>query len=442
MRAIVGTSIVQSTVAALPSDEAVDDFVDSLSDMEALALLHDWSRWGRPEQLPPERGWRAWLMLAGRGSGKTRAGAEWVVDESLLVPGDRIALVGPTASDVRDVMVKGESGILACSPPWNLPNYEPSKRQLTWPSGAIATTYSAEEPDRLRGPQHTRAWADEVAAWRYGPETWSNLMFGLRLGENPCWMATTTPKPVRLVRELLEGEDVHVSRMTSYENAANLAPSFFSDIVKRYEGTRLGRQELLAELLEDVPGALWTRKRIDELRTRRVGDRYERPEMMRLVVAVDPAVTSGEEADETGIIVAGVGEDDVGYVLEDLSCRRSPDAWARVAVDAYYRWSADRIVAEVNNGGDLVEAVLRTVDDNISYKKVHASRGKRVRAEPVAALYEQGRVMHAGSFPDLEDQMTTYVPDQTDESPDRVDALVWAFTELIVSRRTTRIGTA
>lgn len=413
----------------------VDAYIDNLTNSELLALCYDWKIVARESQLPPGRDWRGWLLLAGRGAGKTRAGVEWVIDPELLVPDDRIALVAPTAADARDVMVKGESGILACSPPWNMPKYEPSKRLISWPNGAIATLYSAEEPDRLRGPQHTRAWCDEVAAWRYAADTWAMLMMTLRLGKSPQWVATTTPKPIRLIRELIDQENVHVSKMTSYENAANLSPAFFDEIVQRYEGTRLGRQELLAELLTDIPGALWTRVMIEQSRTKYVDGEYRKPELLRIIVAVDPAVTSGENSDATGIIVCGLGEDGHGYVVEDLTCRKTPDAWARVVVDAYQRYDADRVVAEVNNGGDLVEAVLRTVDAGVSYKAVHASRGKRVRAEPVAALYEQGRVHHVGTFPDLEDQMCMFVPDTTAQSPDRVDALVWGMTELMISRR-------
>jgi predicted phage terminase large subunit-like protein len=421
------------SLASLPETDRAR-ILDGFSREECEALLYDWRVWARPEQLPPTGDWRGWLLMAGRGSGKTRAGVEWVLDPDILLPDDRIALIAPTTADVRDVVVEGESGILACAPPWNRPDYEPSKRRLTWKNGAMATTYSADEPDRLRGPQHTRAWCDEIAAWRYGPETWSNLMFGLRLGDDPKWVATTTPKPVRLVRELLDQKNVVLTKMTTYDNAANLAPAFMDEIIGKYEGTRLGRQELMAELLEDVPGALWTRTQIDELRVK------EEPDMVRIVVAVDPAVTSGEEADLTGIIVAGRGTDGQGYVLEDLTCRKSPDAWAQDVVAAYHRWKADRVVAEVNNGGDLVETILRTVSGNVSYKAVHASRGKRVRAEPIAALYEQGKVHHVGTFPDLEDQMTMYVPDQYDGSPDRVDAMVWAFTELILENKRSRFA--
>jgi predicted phage terminase large subunit-like protein len=376
--------------------------------------------------LPPGGDWRVWLLLAGRGFGKTRTLTEWVRDEAESGRRGRLALVAPTVADVRDVLVEGESGILAVSAPGFRPTYEPSKRRLTWPNGALATTYSADEPDRLRGPQHDGAACDEIAAWRY-PETWDMLQFGLRLGADPRAVVATTPRPVRLVRELLAAPTTVVTRGTTHENAQNLAPAFLEQIVARYGGTRLGRQEIDAELLDDTPGALWTRKAIDDLRV------AAHPDLARVVVAVDPAVTSGEDADQTGIVVAGLGVDGHGYVLGDLTCRLSPDGWARRAVNAYHAHRADRLVAEVNNGGELVEATVRTVDRNVSYKAVHASRGKRTRAEPVAALYEQGKVHHVGALPDLEDQMCGYVPDAYDGSPDRVDALVWALTELVLT---------
>jgi phage terminase large subunit-like protein len=323
-------------------------------------------------------------------------------------------------------MIEGpKSGLLAVCDP--RPLYEPSRRQITWPNGAIATTYSADEPDRLRGPQHDAAWCDEPAAWKYATDAWDMLMFGLRLGDNPRVVATTTPRPIELIRSLLASPHTVVTRGHSRENEENLAPQFFEDIVGKYEGTRLGRQELEGELLDDVPGALWIRAQIDKLRVKEV------PELTKVVVAIDPAMTSGEKADETGIVAAGIGSNGEWYVLADRSCRDTPDGWARRAVGLHGELTGDRIVAEVNNGGDLVEHTLRTIDKQIPYKAVHASRGKRVRAEPIAALYEQGKVHHVGSFPQLEDQMCNFVPDNYDESPDRVDALVWALTELQVN---------
>lgn len=365
-----------------------------------------------------------WLIQAGRGWGKTRTGAEWV-REQVESGKRRIALIGPTAADCRDVMVEGDSGILSvCA--GNRPLYEPSKRRVTWPNGAIATTYSADEPDRLRGPQHDAGWCDEPAAWKYPTDCWDMMMFGLRLGDNPRVVATTTPRPIQLIRDLIKQPTTIVTRGRTADNAANLAPQFLEQIVGKYEGTRLGRQELEGELLDDVPGALWQRAQLDALRVDAA------PDLVRIVVAIDPAMTSGEKADETGMIAAGTGVDGHAYVLKDLSCRLSPDAWARRAVNAYVELKADRIVAEVNNGGDLVGQVIHTIDPNASYKAVHASRGKRVRAEPVSALYEQGKVHHVGAFPLLEDQQCTFVPDDFDGSPDRVDALVWALTELML----------
>ena len=400
-----------------------------LTDQEAQALEYDWRFWARPDQLAPPGDWTFWAAIAGRGWGKTRTGAEWV--RELKNTCGRIALVAPTAGDARDVMIEGESGLLAISPPWDRPVYEPSKRRLTWPNGALATAYSADEPERLRGPQHGGAWCDEFGAWRY-PQAWDMLMFGLRLGEHPRCAVTTTPKPVKLVRELLRDPRCVVTRGRTLDNRANLAPKFLDAIVAKYAGTRLGRQELDAELLEDVPGALWLRATIDAAKVSNLT-----VSMRRIVVAIDPAVTSGEDADETGIIVAGVGQDGHGYVLEDHTCRDTPEGWARRALTAFRDCDADRLVAEVNNGGDLVGSTLRMVaGGQVPFTAVRASRGKVVRAEPVAALYEQGRVHHVGSMPALEDQMCAFTSDFDKKtagySPDRVDALVWALTELMV----------
>jgi phage terminase large subunit-like protein len=339
----------------------------------------------------------------------------------------RIALVGPTAGDTRDVMVEGESGLLNIFPRRHRPIYEPSKRKVTFSNGAIAMLYSAEEPDRLRGPQHDAGWADELAAWKY-PEAWDMLQFGMRLGVNPQQVVTTTPRPTKLVRDILKDPGTVITRGSTYDNAANLAAPFLKKITAKYEGTRLGRQELNAELLDDNPGALWQRSLIDATRRKR----GEVPPMRRIVVAVDPAVTTNEDSDETGIVVAGLGEDGRGYVLEDLTCKESPAAWTLIALDAYDRWRADRIVAETNQGGDMVEALFRTMNANVSYQGVHASKGKFSRAEPVSSLYEQGKVSHVGSFSLMEDQMCEYNPQVASRSPDRMDALVWALTALMV----------
>jgi predicted phage terminase large subunit-like protein len=403
--------------------------VGQLGEADAAIVETDWRGLARPAQLAPPGDWRVWLVLAGRGFGKTRAGAEWV--RGLVETGEvgRVALVAPTAADARDVMIEGASGLLSIAPARHRPTYEPSKRRLTWENGAIATAFSAEEPDRLRGPQHGAAWCDELAAWRH-PEAWDMLMMGLRLGADPRAVVTTTPKPGRLLRTLLADPRTAVTRGTTYDNRANLAPGFLDAILKRYEGTRLGRQELLAELIEDVPGALWTRAMIERASVPTA------PEMARIVVAIDPAASAGEEADETGIIVAGLGRDGHGYVLDDLSGRFQPFEWARRAAAAYRSHAADRIVAEVNNGGDMVEACLRAIDAGASFRAIHASRGKWVRAEPVAALYEQGRVHHVGRLPALEDQMCEFTPDKdraAGRSPDRADALVWAISDLLIA---------
>jgi phage terminase large subunit-like protein len=402
---------------------------------ETAPYALQWWDTARDEQLPPEGDWRTWLILAGRGWGKTRTGAEWV-RRQIAHGSQRVALVGPTAADVRDVMIEGESGLLSvCADDAVKPIYEPSKRRITFPEGsalapqgAIATAFSADEPDRLRGPQHDCAWCDELAAWRY-PEAWDQLQFGLRLGTDPKVIVTTTPRPTKEIRTLVAAETTAVTRGSTFDNADNLAPAFLERILAKYEGTRLGRQELYAEILDDVPGALWTRAMLEAAVT---GCPKPVPDGERLVVAIDPAITSGEDSDETGIVVAQrTGREAV--VLADLTCRLSPDGWARRAVEAYHEHKADRIVAEANQGGDMVKTVLRTVDPNVPVKLVHATRGKRVRAEPVAALYEQGRVFHAAVFADLEDQLVTWTPDSP-TSPDRLDALVWALTDLDLAR--------
>ncbi|GAA4299515.1 terminase family protein [Nibribacter koreensis] len=404
-----------------------------LSETEAALLLYDWEGlWARDKQLLPEGIWDTWLILAGRGFGKTRTGAEtvrvWKEDNPI------IHLVGPTASDARDVMVEGESGILNISPPNDRPVYEPSKRRLTWSNGAKAIIFSADEPDRLRGPQCHKAWADELAAWRYD-DAWDQLQFGLRLGDNPQCIVTTTPRPTLLVRELAKNPNTHITKGTTYENKANLAAKFFTTVISKYEGTRLGRQELNAEILEDIEGALWKMSLLDRNRVTSL------PPFKRVVVAIDPAVTSNKDSDETGIIVAGLGYDNLAYVLDDLSGTYSPNVMAGTAIKAYNEHQADRVVAEVNNGGDMVEAILRNIDKSISYKSVHASRGKVTRAEPVVALYEQGRVKHYGNLAKLETQMTTWNAGEGEKSPDRVDALVWALTDLMLTNQQQKVFT-
>lgn len=420
-------------LARLPPIQRAE-LIRGLTPEQTRNFQSDWRGWwARPDQLAPKKQWGVWLVLAGRGFGKTRVISEWVREQVNTKRAGRIALVAPTASDARDVLVEGPSGIMACCPDWERPIYESSKRRLTFPNGAIAITYSADEPERLRGPQHDAAACDELAAWRY-PESWDMLMFGMRMGNDPRTVVATTPKPVKLLKELLarEGKDVIVTRGSTYENKANLARTFLETIVRKYEGTRLGRQEILAELLTDIPNALWQRSKIDELR---IG-RDKLPQQMRIVIAIDPAAKSEEGSDETGIIVAGLGRDGHGYVLDDLSGQYQPLAWARIAIGAYHRYRADRILAEINNGGEMVEATLRSVDKTVSYKAVHATRGKVIRAEPIAALYEQGKVHHVGSFAKLEDQLCEMTLDfdrtAAGYSPDRLDAAVWALSDLLV----------
>ena len=392
---------------------------------ERAALASAWPVWARPEQLQPAGTWRTWLILAGRGWGKSRTGAEWVRAQVKAGLAGRIALVARTTPDVRDVIVEGESGILAISPKDERPIWEPSRRRLTWPNGAQATTYSADEPDQLRGPQHDGAWADEIAAWRY-PETWDQLRFGLRLGAHPRVVVTTTPRPTKIIRDLIASPDTVVTRGRTRDNVANLAPGVVAELERRYAGSRLGRQELDGEVLDDSAGALWRWTWIDAARVAKA------PDLRRIVVAVDPATTSGEESDETGIVVAGIGYDGRGYILADESGRYRPEEWARKVASAYHAHKADAVIAESNQGGDMVGAVLRAYGSaGLPVRTVHAKRGKATRAEPVAVLYEQARVSHVGSLARLEDQLTTWDPGASGASPDRLDALVYAVTDLL-----------
>lgn len=411
-------------------------FVGSLSEDEQRLLQYEWRGfWARPKQLAPNWAWRFWLILAGRGFGKTRIGAEWVIERARKgKKGDRLALIAETASDARDVMVEGDSGILACSPPWFRPYYEPSKRRLTWPNGVRATTFSAEEPDQLRGPQFHGGWGDEPAKWKY-PETWDQFLFGLRLGDNPQAVLTTTPRPTPLIKgwvkdALGEHPQWALTRGSTSENRANLAPQFLDVILKKYAGTRLGRQELEAEILDDAPGALW--KRVEHIDAHRV---VKTPELVRIVVAIDPSVSSDSEGAATGIVAAGLGTDGHGYVLADGSLQQpKPEEWGSAAVTIFHTHRADRIIGEANNGGDLVESNIRAIDRDVPFRKVHAARGKQTRAEPISSLYEQGRVHHVGSLALLEDEMCQWEPGVSAWSPNRIDALVWALTELMLEQ--------
>ena len=382
--------------------------------------------------MAPEGDWFGWLLLAGRGFGKTRTANEYVRDEVFSGRHGRIGIISETAADGRDVMVEGETGIMNISPPWFMPHYEPSKRRITWPNGAVATLFDAREPDQLRGPQFDLVVMDELAKYRYAQEVYDGMLYGLRLGDNPRWVAATTPRPTKLIKELIKDPSVHVTRGSSNDNLANLAPSFKKYVIDRVAGTRQGRQEIDAEILEDTPGALWNKTNLDEYRVKSA------PTLKRIVVGVDPAASSGEDANDTGIIVVGISEDNVGYVLDDFTVNGPPHVWAKKVVMAFNLHQADRVVAEINNGGEMVEATLRTVASNLPISVVRASRGKYARAEPISALYEQGRVRHVGVLPALEDQMTQFTHDYAQysgegTSPDRVDALVWACAELFPS---------
>jgi phage terminase large subunit-like protein len=408
---------------------------------EQLAYLHDgWTFRSRNSQYPPilaaDQPWPTWLIVGGRGAGKTRAGAEWV---SAMVGGIvgfadrralRIALVGETIADVRDVMVGGPAGLLAVPPRHERPAWKPSLRRLEWPSGAVAHVFSAEDPESLRGPQFEAAWADEVGKWRYAQETWDMLQFGLRLGDRPRQVVTTMPRAIPLLRQLLADEAVRVSRTRTVDNEDNLASSFLSHVVQRYGGTRLGRQELDGELIEDRPDALWRRELIE------AGRVAAAPTLVRIAVAIDPPASSGRRADACGIVAAGIDRQGAGYVIADETVSGlAPEAWAARAVALYRRLGADALVAEVNQGGEMVTAVVRQVDPGVPLTPVTATRGKFARAEPVSVLYTQGRVHHVGAYPQLEDEMCDFAPAGLSRrrSPDRLDALVWALHHLMLA---------
>lgn len=382
----------------------------------------------RRSQRPPEWAWDIWLLLAGRGFGKTRTGSEWAIEKARHA--QRGALIGPTAADTRDILVQGESGILACAPATFRPVYEPSKRRLTYPNGAIQTCYSADEPDRLRGPQHEYGWFDELAAWRYLQHAWDMAQLGMRLGDHPQICVTTTPRPLPLIKLMLKDPMTAVVRGSTYDNLDNLAPTFRRAVVSKYEGTTLGRQELNAEVLEDLPGALVARRHID-------GSRVERPpELVNVVVGMDPAGTGA--GDETGLVVCGRGSDGKNYVLHDASERLSPERAASRAWALLEQFSASLVVVEDNGGKDWIESVMRMAwkERNANggpppLRRVNASQGKKLRAQPVAMRYEQGRVCHVGSWPELEDQLTTWIPEEDSNSPDRIDAMVHAVAHLM-----------
>lgn len=402
-----------------------DQFLESLTPQEATRLEWDWSFRARPEQIPSPGDWFCYLYRAGRGAGKTAAGSNWILSR-VRAGFKRIALIGQSKADVRDTMIEvGPSSILRQSPPWEKPVYEPSKRRITWSNGAIATVYSGDEPDQLRGPNFDTAWVDELAKFKYPDETWSNLELALRAGQRPQVFVTTTPRPIGIIRKLINDPSTVDVTGSTFDNASNLSPRYIERIASLYEGTTLGRQELYGEILDQIPGALWTRDMIDDYRAK------ESPEFERIVVAVDPAVTSKKTSDETGIIVAGTS-DGHAFILEDRTGRYTPDTWARKAIALYNSYQAGVIVCESNQGGDVLQQVIHDIDDSVNVKLVHASTGKAVRAEPVVAKYEQGKVHHVGTLERLEDELCTWVPGQG-RSPNRLDALVWSLTELFES---------
>ncbi len=412
------------------SPEDVGAVVKGFSDAEIEALLYHWPNWARPEQLMPPGDWRTWILLGGRGSGKTRPGAEAIRQIMTDYPGIRVALIGPTSSDCRDVMIEGESGLLNCFPPEERPYYRPSRRLIQCRNGSVGFTYSAEEPERLRGPQHGAAWLDEIGTYPDLKTLWDLMVPGIRLGTFTRRIATTTPRPLPFLHELLKDPTSRVSRMRTKDNAANLPKETIEELYRIYGGTRIGRQELDGELLEEAEGALWTHARIDSLRIRP----DQMPALFRIVIPIDPSTTSGPDADACGMVPFGVGVNGHGYVLDDVTAVLSPDDWISRAVAQYDKWDADRIIGEANNGGDLIETLLRTKRKNISYEKVHASKGKITRAEPVAALYEQGKIHHVGAnLKALEDEMCNYVPGLS-KSPNRMDSLVWGASYLMLKK--------
>jgi phage terminase large subunit-like protein len=402
----------------------------TLSPLQCAQLFHDWSFWARPDQEPPEGDWINWLILAGRGAGKTRAGAEAVRNWTRTFP--MVNLIGATVADVRDTMVRGESGILACCRRDERPRFLASDLRLEWPNGATSALYSAEEPDRLRGKQHMKLWCDELAAWR-DPDAFDQALLGLRLGAKPQAVITTTPRPSKIIKALAVDKDTIVTRGSTFDNKRNLARAFLERITARYQGRVIGRQELFAEIVEETPGALWTRALIER---QRVQPEAAPTEFSEVVVAVDPPARSGARSDECGLIVAAKTPDGRFYVLADLTSQGdTPGQWGARAAAAFRGFNANRVVAEVNNGGDMVAEVLRQSEPTLPVRSVTATRGKFLRAEPVAAAYERGLVFHAGAFPKLEDQMCALTPDfdrkAAGYSPDRADALVWALADLL-----------
>ncbi len=431
----ISPEVVRQALLLACQEGVEEQVVQGSTDECVLRLLSDWPIWARADQLPPDGDWVTWLVLGGRGAGKTRAGAEWVrgvvagTAPYAIQPVGRVALIGETFSEARDVMVEGVSGLLHGGAPDMKPIWLPSRNRLEWPNGAIAQLFSATDPESLRGPQFGAAWCDELAKWPYAQATWDMLQFGLRLGERPRQVVTTTPRATPLMRQLVADERCAVSRMKTQDNAAFLAPNFMRTVVAKYQGTRLGRQELDGDLIEDRDDALWSRAELDHYRV------PDEPALGRIVVAIDPPATSGARSAACGIVAVGVGEDGRGYVIADRTVEQaSPSVWAERAVSLFHAVEADLVIAEVNQGGEMVETVLREADPSVPVKAVRATRGKWSRAEPVALLYSKGRVAHVGTHAALEDQMCNFAPSGTPDgaSPDRIDALVWALTELML----------
>ena len=404
--------------------------LEEMTPLECAQLIHDWTFWARDDQAPPPGDWIIWLILAGRGAGKTRAGAEAVRGWVQTYP--IVNLIGATIADARDIMVRGESGILACCRRDERPRFFAADLRLEWPNGAVSSLFSAEEPDRLRGKQHMKLWCDELAAWRQ-PDAFDQAMLGLRLGDKPQAIVTTTPRPSKIIKALAAGKDTIVTRGSTFDNRAHLARAFFERITARYKGRAIGRQELFAEIVEEAPGALWTRALIER---QRVAPEAAPKEFAEIVVAVDPPARSGSKSDECGLVVAAKAESGLFYVLADLTSQgETPGAWGARVGAAFRGFNANRVVAEINNGGDMVAEVLRQSEPNLPVRAVHATRGKFLRAEPIAAAYERGLVFHIGAFAKLEDQLCALTPDFDRRamgfSPDRADALVWALADLL-----------
>lgn len=423
-------------LSQLPQDQ-IKGVLSGLSSVDVKTLVNSWRFWARPEQLPPDGDWTTWLFFGGRGAGKTRSGAEYMKEVALAYPGIRLGLVGPTRADVRDTMIHGASGLMGLH--WEegqRPRHVPTKRGVFWPNGSFALAFSAEEPERFRGPNLHFIWADELATWRYLDECWALMSLALRLEypgfHSPRIYISTTPRPLSLLKEIIHQPSTVITRATTYANRANLSKKFFETIVSQYERSTLGRQEIYGELIDDVVGALWKRQLIDK---HRVGSNH--PQLELIVVAVDPATSDKASANECGIITAGLGSDQRGYIFGDHSTHGvSPAIWGKKVVDLFHQTKASYVVAEGNLGGGLVETVIKQIDLNVPIKFVQAKRGKYLRAEPVAMLYEQGRVSHIGHFHDLEDQMcrftASYEKENPGHSPDRVDALVWSLAALML----------